>query len=143
MVAAPPPWGHHLHLDAAGCDRLMVTDPDMLRRWVGDLVDCIGMTAFGPPDLDHFGEGAAMTGWTVAQKITTSNINAHFMDTSGDLFLDVFSCKPFDPQVVLDHTTRWLRPQAIGWLMLERRAGLLPDVTGGGVRVVGAELASR
>jgi hypothetical protein len=34
--------------------------------------------------------------------IETSSITAHFVDRSGDIFLDVFSCKPFEAGVVED-----------------------------------------
>jgi S-adenosylmethionine/arginine decarboxylase-like enzyme len=34
------------------------------------------------------------------QLIETSNITAHFVEENNSMYLDVFSCKDFDPQVV-------------------------------------------
>ena len=44
-----------------------------------------------------FGAYDAKAGYTLTQLIETSNICAHFVDESNSLFLNVHSCKDFDP----------------------------------------------
>lgn len=57
------------------------------------------MKSHGPPLLEHFGEGE-LAGWTLVQLITTSNLTLHFLDHSGDLYLDLFTCGDLDPVAV-------------------------------------------
>ena len=56
------------------------------------------MVAFGPPRVVMFGEGNKK-GYTLIQLIKTSCISAHFVEQTNDIYLDIFSCKPFDPKV--------------------------------------------
>lgn len=125
-MATPPreaPWGHHMVLDLGRCRPEVATDPDALRRFVTTLVDAIRMTAYGEPMVVHFGEhDPELAGWTVVQLIETSNIMAHFMDGSGDAYLDVFSCQEFDPEVVLAVVAQMLAPERVTTRMLARRA---------------------
>jgi S-adenosylmethionine/arginine decarboxylase-like enzyme len=57
------------------------------------------MVPFGPPQVHHFGSGNK-AGYTLVQLIETSNITAHFVEETNDMYLDVFSCKPFQSDVV-------------------------------------------
>lgn len=116
------PWGYHLIADLGGCDRAVVTDPDALRAWVVGIVDVVQMQPHGEPHVIHFGVGE-LAGWTVQQLITTSNVNAHFMDHNGDGYVDLFSCTPFVLGTVVDYLYRTLQPQSLDARLLTRRAG--------------------
>lgn len=116
-------WGFHLILDVSKCNKIKITDPAYLKEWVQDLVKTIDMVAYGEPQIVHFGEGEThLSGWTVMQLIETSNIMAHFCDAEGDAYIDVFSCKPFDPKVVEDHINTWFIPHNIKLVFLTRQA---------------------
>ncbi len=54
------------------------------------------MTAHGPLMLERFGEGD-LEGWSAMQFIETSSITLHADEVSGRCFVNVFSCRPFDP----------------------------------------------
>ena len=58
------------------------------------------------------GTGGA-TGWTVVQLIETSNICGHFVDENGDFYLDVFSCKDFNENIVTDYIQQCFVPETI------------------------------
>lgn len=95
------PWGYHLAVNAV-CDPAKVTDPENIKAFSKDLVEAIDMIAFGEPTVVHFAEHSAdKAGYTLVQLIQTSNICAHFVDSSGECYLDVFSCKDFDPEIVM------------------------------------------
>ena len=47
-------WGQHLALDLRACDRRKVTDGAVLREWVRDLVERIGMRPHGDALVEHF-----------------------------------------------------------------------------------------
>lgn len=59
----------------------------------------IDMKAYGKPIIKWFGDGER-GGYTLVQLIETSCITAHFSEERNAVFLDVFSCKQFDPFVV-------------------------------------------
>ena len=92
-------WGLHYSIDLCNCNHEIITDPDAIFLWVTELVDIIDMKAYGNPQIVKFGEGNK-TGYTCVQLIETSNICAHFSDETNTAFIDVFSCKEFDINVI-------------------------------------------
>lgn len=55
------------------------------------------MVAHGPLHMDRFGIGD-LEGWSAMQFIQTSTITVHADEVDGRCFIDVFSCKEFDPE---------------------------------------------
>ena len=94
----PVPWGLLAALDLHGCDRAPLADPDAIRRFVAILIDTIGMRAHGALMIERFGDGE-LEGWSAMQFIETSSITLHADEVGGRCFVDVFSCRPFDPGV--------------------------------------------
>jgi S-adenosylmethionine/arginine decarboxylase-like enzyme len=80
------------------------------------------MVAFGEPQLVHFADYTEKAGWTVIQLIETSSIVGHFLDESGDLYLDVFSCKSFDGNTVRELIKEYFNPNNIYSILLNRQA---------------------
>ena len=62
------------------------------------VIDAIGMRAHGPLMIERFGDGD-LEGWSALQFIETSSITIHADEVSGRCFVDVFSCRPFDPDL--------------------------------------------
>jgi len=114
-------WGKHLIANVKGCDIKKAKDPNYIREFTKELVKEIKMKAWGEPTIIHFGEGD-LGGWTVTQLIETSNIMGHFIDHNGDLYLDVFSCKDFNEDVVVDMLKSWFNPEDINTVVLLRDA---------------------
>jgi S-adenosylmethionine/arginine decarboxylase-like enzyme len=90
------PWGMLAAIDLHGCQRTRLEDPDTIRRFVPALIETVGMSAQGPLRLGRFGDGE-LEGWSAMQFIETSSITIHADEVSGRCFVDVFSCRPFDP----------------------------------------------
>ena len=90
------PWGMLAAIDLHGCDRSRLEDPVHIRRFVPTLIEAVGMRAHGPLMLDRFGDGR-LEGWSAMQFIETSSITIHADEVFGRCFVDVFSCRPFDP----------------------------------------------
>jgi S-adenosylmethionine/arginine decarboxylase-like enzyme len=65
------------------------------------------MRRFGETVVVNFGEDERVAGFSMTQLIETSLISAHFANQSNVTYLDVFSCKPYDPEVVRDFATRY------------------------------------
>ena len=84
------------------------------------------MVAFGEPTVVHFGtENKA--GYTLVQLIETSNICAHFVEESNDIYLDVFSCKPFEPADVESVVNLYFAPKRTNAIFLNRQAPRIPN----------------
>jgi S-adenosylmethionine/arginine decarboxylase-like enzyme len=91
------PWGLLAAIDLHGCGFGALADPDCIRAFVPALIDAIGMRAHGPLLLERFGDGD-LEGWSAMQFIETSSITIHADEVARRCFIDVFSCRQFDPE---------------------------------------------
>ena len=117
------PWGYHLIIDARNCEHWMITDPNNIYQFTKQLVKDIDMIAYGEPQIVMFGTGNKK-GYTLVQLIETSNITAHVVEETDDMYLDVFSCKDFDPHVVTGVVAEFFNPYAVETKCFERQAEL-------------------
>jgi S-adenosylmethionine/arginine decarboxylase-like enzyme len=95
---ATAPWGMLAAIDLHDADRARLADPDVIRAFVPAVIDAIGMRAHGPLRIDRFGDGE-LEGWSAMQFIETSSITIHADEVLARCFVDVFSCRSFDPEV--------------------------------------------
>ena len=116
-------WGKHLILDAAGCSPKMIGCPIVIGNFTRDLVRRIDMVAYGDPQIVMFGTGNKK-GYTLIQLIETSNIAAHFVEENNSMYLDVFSCKDFDPSIVKETVVEYFDAQKLSSRVLLRQAPL-------------------
>jgi S-adenosylmethionine/arginine decarboxylase-like enzyme len=117
-------WGKHLCIDAAGCVPITIRSKHTISDFARTLVKRIDMVPFGDPQVVHFGTGNK-AGYTLVQLIETSNITAHFVEETNDMYLDVFSCKEFDPKVVEKLVDQYFCPKLVKKTMLTRQAPIL------------------
>lgn len=115
-------WGYHAIIDAAGCDHEAITSYDAIYTFAKELVRDIDMVAYGEPQIVKFGSDDK-AGYTLVQLIETSNICAHFVDENDTMYLDVFSCKPFDEKVVEDLVVKHFGAKHLRRAFLKRQAG--------------------
>lgn len=70
------------------------------------LIAAIGMRAHGSLMIDRFGDDE-LEGWSALQFIETSSITVHADEVFGRCFVDVFSCRSFDPgaaaEIAVEH----------------------------------------
>jgi S-adenosylmethionine/arginine decarboxylase-like enzyme len=97
-TASPTPWGMLAAIDLHGCRFAALADPNTIGAFVSAVIEAIGMRAHGPLQLERFGEGD-LQGWSAMQFIETSSITLHADEFGCRCFVDVFSCRPFDPAV--------------------------------------------
>ena len=102
-------WGLASSIDIYNCDGDRMRDSEAIRRFVVELCDLIEMKRFGETQIVHFGEDERVAGYSMVQLIETSLISAHFANLSNTTYLDVFSCKPYDPDVVRDFAERYFK----------------------------------
>lgn len=95
-------WGILTSLDIHGCAQDLIKDPGHIKDFVVKLCDLIDMKRFGEPVIVDFGEDERVSGYSLTQLIETSLISAHFANQSGTVYLDIFSCKYYDPQAAAE-----------------------------------------
>ena len=115
-------WGYHAIIDAAGCDNAAITNYDIIYAFAKELVKDIDMVAYGEPQIVNFGSGDK-AGYTLVQLIETSNICAHFVPSSDEMYLDVFSCKPFDEKIVEALVVKHFGARHLRRAFFKRQAG--------------------
>ena len=94
------PWGMLATIDLHDCDD-RVAEAESIRRFVPAVIEAIGMRAHGPLRLERFGDDE-LEGWSAMQFIETSSITVHADEMGGRCFVDVFSCRAFDADVVAE-----------------------------------------
>lgn len=97
---APEVWGIASAIDIYGCNPMKIRDAEYIKRFVVDLCELIEMKRFGETQVVHFGEDEKVAGFSMIQLIETSLISAHFVNLTNTTYLDVFSCKAYDPEIV-------------------------------------------
>lgn len=117
-------WGYHAMFDCSACDKDKVTDPDNIYNFITELVTNIDMVAFGQPVIGHFAtHDPDKAGYSFVQMIETSNITGHFVDLTGDAYIDVFSCKPFSTTIIEDTIDKYFGPEKTRLNFVTRSAG--------------------
>ena len=114
-------WGKHLVVNAGRCIPSSIRCAKNIENFTHTLVKRIDMVAYGKPQIIMFGTGNKK-GYTLIQLIETSNICAHFVEETNDLYLDVFSCKEFDPEVVREVAGYYFKPSEYEATSLVRQA---------------------
>lgn len=89
-------WGLSTMITVHGCEPRYLTDEQFIRNFMSDLVDYIDMEPYGETVVARFGEGDLL-GYSAMQLIKTSSITMHFSETDNRAFIDIFSCKGYEP----------------------------------------------
>ena len=91
-------WGVSTCIDLYDCDLSLMQNADAIRKFVVLLCDRIKMRRYGETQVVFFGDEPRVQGFSMIQLIETSLISAHFADESQTIYLDVFSCAPYDSE---------------------------------------------
>ena len=104
-------WGLHSAIDIHGCNPDTIRSADKIKQFVVELCDLIEMKRFGECVVVNFGEDERVAGYSMTQLIETSLISAHFANQTNAVYLDVFSCKYYDPNVVAEFAKKFFGGQ--------------------------------
>lgn len=117
-------WGYHVMMDCWNSNRESMQSRDTVDQFIKQLVKDIDMEPIGDPWIEYTaGHDPNKAGFTATQIIVTSSIVAHFVDSTGSIYLDVFSCKNFDIETVESVVRRYFNPERIRVNFVTRHAG--------------------
>ena len=90
-------WGLLTSIDIHGCDPALIRDADAIKKFAIELSDFINMRRYGDAVVVNFGEDERIAGFSLTQLIETSLISGHFANQSNNAYIDIFSCKYYEP----------------------------------------------
>jgi S-adenosylmethionine decarboxylase len=114
-------WGVSSCIDLYDCDLYLMQNEATIRRFVRELCDLIKMRRFGETQVVRFGDDPRVTGFSMTQLIETSLVSAHFADNSQAIYLDVFSCAPYDPDEAAAFAAHFFKAQRHNVQVVQRR----------------------
>lgn len=116
MEEKPEMFGPHLMLDLYGCKKERLTDLDLIYNALDELPALLDMHKVMPPyvipykgssDPNSFDKGG-VSGVVI---IAESHISVHTFSLQRFASVDVFSCKNFEPNKVVDYFTELFQPK--------------------------------
>lgn len=113
-------WGLYTSVDLKGCDPASIRDPEKIRRFIIELCDLIDMHRFGEPQIIHFGPNERVAGFSMTQLIETSLVSGHFANETNAAYLDVFSCKEYEPVRAAEFCRDFFGAQSVTYQVLFR-----------------------
>ena len=114
------PWGILSSIDLYDCNPETIRDAEKIKQFVIELCDLIEMKRFGETQVVHFGEDEKVAGYSMTQLIETSLISAHFANLTNATYLDVFSCKAYDSQKVVEFAKSFFQADTAEVHVVER-----------------------
>jgi S-adenosylmethionine/arginine decarboxylase-like enzyme len=99
-------WGLLSSLDIKSCDPEKIRSKKIIRDYIIKLCDLIEMKRFGEPQIIHFGEDEKVAGYSMTQLIETSLVSGHFANKTNSAYIDIFSCKIYDPYLAAEFTKK-------------------------------------
>ena len=109
----------HLAIDGYGADPEVLRDADLVRRFLDEYPDAIGMTKIAPAQVYTY-RGKVPEDWGVSGFviIAESHISIHTFPDRAYVNIDVFSCKDFDTDKAQDDAKAFfLLDDARAWTM--------------------------
>ena len=107
------PWGLLTSLDLYGCNGETIRDAEKIKQYVIELCDLIKMKRFGDCKVVHFGKEERVEGYSMIQLIETSLISGHFANQTNAAYIDIFSCTPYEPDLVADFTSNYFEAESV------------------------------
>jgi len=102
-------WGMCSQIDVHKCDKKLIKNEQEIKYYVSTLCNLIRMKPFGECIVVHFGEDPKIEGFSMFQLIETSSISGHFSNSSNNIFIDIFSCKPYDLKAAINFTSNFFK----------------------------------
>ncbi len=114
-------WGLLTSIDLHDCNPKKVRSEADIKQYVKELCELIGAKRFGDTVVVNFGEDERIAGFSMTQLIETSLISGHFVNRNNYIYMDVFSCKAYDPAVVIAFTKKFFEAKEAGSNIILRR----------------------
>jgi S-adenosylmethionine/arginine decarboxylase-like enzyme len=119
-----PPWGVLCIIDASECDIEAINSHSVIQEFVNEVLVAIEMVKIGGLHI-HFCDtnDPKKAGLSYFQLLQDSNLSGHFCPRDRNTaYIDLFSCKEYDPVVVKETFQKYFNPQKIHMSTISRQA---------------------
>ena len=103
-------WGLSTSIDLYNCNPFKIRNAAVIKTYALELCKLIDMIPFGETKIIDFGTGDK-AGYSMTQLIETSLISGHFANSSNNAYIDIFSCKYYDPDIAADFTQKYFEAE--------------------------------
>jgi S-adenosylmethionine/arginine decarboxylase-like enzyme len=100
-------WGVASSIDIYGCNPDKIRSAETISHFARELCDLLKMKRFGETTVVNFGEDEKVAGYSMVQFIETSLISGHFANLTNTAYIDIFSCKPYNPDIVRNFAEKY------------------------------------
>ena len=119
-------YGKELIIDLHNCDA-STFNRKSIKQYFTELCDLIDMERcklswwddHGIPKEEQQSE-PHLKGTTAVQFILTSNIVIHTLDLLGNVYINIFSCKDFESEIVKNFSAKWFKGEIVSSHDIER-----------------------
>ena len=118
------PWGWLTAIDASGCNQDAINCKITFQKFIDELLERIEMIKIGDLQVVWCDtHDPNKVGFSLYQLLQDSNVSAHFCPADGNsAYVDIFSCKKYNPQEVVEIFVSYFTPHNYNVQVLERRA---------------------
>ncbi|MFT3933912.1 MAG: S-adenosylmethionine decarboxylase [Chitinophagaceae bacterium] len=95
-------WGLSTAIDLHACNPAFIRSAEKIKEFTIQLCDLIKVKRFGECIVVHFGEHEQIAGYSLVQLIETSLVSGHFANLTNHAYIDIFSCKYYDPELAIN-----------------------------------------
>lgn len=113
-------WGMMTSMRIDFCNPNKIRSGESIANYTRELCELIEMKRYGEPQIPFFGEDQRVSGYSLNQFIETSNVTGHFRNENDRIYMDVFSCKEYDPELAVDFTKKYFNGVKSEYLVLNR-----------------------
>lgn len=104
-------WGLSSSINLYCCDYALIRNKEVIKKFVKELCDLIKVKRFDETIIVDFGDDPRISGFSMLQLIETSLISAHFVNQTNRVYLDIFSCSPYDPELAAEFAAKWFEAE--------------------------------
>jgi len=101
-------WGQLTIIDLFEGNQRLLKDKKKIKEFIKILTKKINMKLYGKPIIKRFGK-RELKGYSLMQFIETSSIVIHIDECKKRVFIDIFSCKRFNPKIVEEFSKEFFK----------------------------------
>jgi len=109
LYQAQNAWGILTSIDLFDCDPGLIRSASHIRDFAKQLCEHIKVKSFGECQVVHFGEDEKVAGYSMVQLIETSLVSGHFANKTNAAYIDIFSCKFYEPQPAAEFAQQFFK----------------------------------
>jgi S-adenosylmethionine/arginine decarboxylase-like enzyme len=123
---------NHLHLLVKGYMKTPPKTEEAVNEWLKELVDTVGMKVVAGPTSVYVNE-PGNEGVTGTITLATSHAAIHVWDAQQPAMFqfDIYSCKDYEPNIVLEHIDKWFGLEEAYWSFIDRNQNVFYELKHG------------